>query len=635
MAATKSRKTRGTTRTTGGDSATRGDPAAGEAVTVPSAQAAAALRHFTFSEGTSQKFWEIAVSGATFTTRHGRIGAAGTETVKSFASSEEASSAADKLVREKLKKGYTERSPEVPAEQAQKPPRTSDKKQLAAIRKLLGAADLETVVEGLELLRALDDPGLWKLFAEGIYLERNYDDGYVFAWEVLPGYELNKRVRAPFRDVVVLHVADGAGLLDGASLHCSIPGGCPLPRSSRLRGLRLREAEPAHIRDLAQLTGLTSLSIEAGPELRDLSGLSGLSALTSLSLEDCPKLTGLSGLSGLGGLKSLSIEACSELRDLSGLAGLSGLTSLAIKDCTRLKDVSVIAGLGGLRSLSLRGCAALTDVSALARLTGLQLLCLAGCKGVTDREALAARKATWQEGEDAVGRWGEARLGGMTMRFRYVAPGSFLMGAPEGEKENSNERPQHEVQLTKGFWLGETPVTQRQWEAVMGDNPSEFKGADRPVEEVSWEDCVAFVAELSAWGVASRLPTEAEWEYACRAGTTGPTYLGDNDEATLDRLGWYEGNSGDETHPVGQKAPNAWGLHDMLGNVSEWCADWYADYPSGPQVDPKGPSSGSNRVVRGGYWSLGASYLRAAGRGYVSPGARYYVIGFRVARSSP
>jgi formylglycine-generating enzyme required for sulfatase activity len=241
-------------------------------------------------------------------------------------------------------------------------------------------------------------------------------------------------------------------------------------------------------------------------------------------------------------------------------------------------------------------------------------------------------------GEDEHGRWAEAEVAGVTFRFRYCPAGTFQMGSPASEEGRSNdEGPQHEVQLTKGFWLGATPVTQRQWEAVTGENPSEFKGPDRPVEQVSWEDCAAFLGKVNARcpGLDLRLPTEAEWEYACRAGTTGPTYLGSNDAATLDGLGWYDGNSGDETHPVGQKAPNAWGLYDTLGNVREWCADWKADYPSGRQVDPKGPGSGTGRVIRGGRWYLGASSLRAAYRNRSSPGNCDSDIGFRVARSGP
>jgi formylglycine-generating enzyme required for sulfatase activity len=221
------------------------------------------------------------------------------------------------------------------------------------------------------------------------------------------------------------------------------------------------------------------------------------------------------------------------------------------------------------------------------------------------------------------------------MRLRYVAPGSFLMGAPEGEVRGSDAGPQHEVRLTKGFWMGETPVTQGQWEAVMAENPSTSSGADRPVDQVSWDDCLAFLTEVTAWGVALRLPTEAEWEYACRAGTTGPTYLEANDAATLDTLGWYVNDGGRELHPVGQKAPNAWGLYDTLGNVWEWCADWKASYPSARQVDPKGPDEGAFRVLRGGLWSFGWSNPNAADRHHVSPGVRTSSVGFRVARSEP
>jgi formylglycine-generating enzyme required for sulfatase activity len=257
--------------------------------------------------------------------------------------------------------------------------------------------------------------------------------------------------------------------------------------------------------------------------------------------------------------------------------------------------------------------------------------------------AKAAAGPKWRQswmsacGEDMHGSWAEAEVAGVIFRFRYCPAGTFQMGSPASEEgRRDDEGPQHEVQLTKGFWLGATPVTQRQWEAVTGENPSKFRGPDRPVEQVSWEDCVAFLGKVNARcpGLDLRLPTEAEWEYACRAGTTGPTYLGVNDAATLDRLGWYGGNSGRETHPVGQKAPNAWGLHDMLGNVWEWCADWAADYSVERQVDPKGPGTGEARVIRGGSWYMDASSLRAAYSFFYLPGSRKSGFGFRVAMSS-
>jgi sulfatase modifying factor 1 len=282
----------------------------------------------------------------------------------------------------------------------------------------------------------------------------------------------------------------------------------------------------------------------------------------------------------------------------------------------------------------------------------------AAARAKAEAAARAAAGPKWRQswmsacGEDTHGSWAEAEVAGVTFRFRYCPAGTFQMGSPASEEGRDDDERQHEVQLTRGFWLGATPVTQRQWEAVTGKNPSKFKGPDRPVEQVSWEDCVAFLGKVNARcpGLDLRLPTEAEWEYACREGTTGPTYLGVNDAATLDRLGWYEVNSGGtwdpealfggsyeggHTHPVGQKAPNAWGLYDTLGNVWEWCADWTADYPSGRQVDPMGPSTGEDRVNRGGSWYNAARFLRAANRCRGAPRYRFDYLGFRAARSSP
>jgi formylglycine-generating enzyme required for sulfatase activity len=165
----------------------------------------------------------------------------------------------------------------------------------------------------------------------------------------------------------------------------------------------------------------------------------------------------------------------------------------------------------------------------------------------------------------------------------------------------------------------------------MGNNPSHFKGERRPVEQVTWEDAQAFIQRLNAQKGEEvyRLPTEAEWEYACRAGTTGARY-GD-----LDRIAWYGENSGNQTHPVGEKAANAWGLHDMLGNVWEWVGDWYGRdyYQQSPSVDPSGPNNGDFRVCRGGSWSHIPLGVRAAYRSYIIPAFRFYNLGFRVART--
>jgi len=245
--------------------------------------------------------------------------------------------------------------------------------------------------------------------------------------------------------------------------------------------------------------------------------------------------------------------------------------------------------------------------------------------------------------------FGEEVRDASAVTFVHLQPGRFLMGSPAGEEGRSSGEDQHEVVLTRPFLMGTAPVTQKEYQAVMGTNPSHFQGGDLPVEQVSWLDAVAFCNALSrgegleeAYHIQGaevrwkgldcpgwRLPTEAEWEYACRAGTTGARY-GD-----LDAIAWYSGNSGNQTHPVRQKAPNAWGLCDMLGNVWEWCWDWYGTYPGGRVVDPVGPDSGSYRVHRGGSWRNDALLARAARRNYFIPVYRYCNLGFRLARSLP
>ncbi len=212
--------------------------------------------------------------------------------------------------------------------------------------------------------------------------------------------------------------------------------------------------------------------------------------------------------------------------------------------------------------------------------------------------------------------------GGVTLDLVLIRPGIFTMGSDKGGDERA-----HQVTLTKPFYLGKTEVTQEQWQQVMGGNPSEFKDAKNPVENVSWDDCQEFVVKLrkKVPGQMFRLPTEAEWEYSCRAGTTGD-YAGN-----LDDMAWYDGNSGSKTHPVGQKKPNAWGLYDMHGNVWEWCAGWYGDYPNGAVTDPTGPNTGSSRVVRGGFWFGDGTNCRSAYRLRGAPGIRDFIMGFRVA----
>jgi formylglycine-generating enzyme required for sulfatase activity len=211
--------------------------------------------------------------------------------------------------------------------------------------------------------------------------------------------------------------------------------------------------------------------------------------------------------------------------------------------------------------------------------------------------------------------------------FRLIPAGSFLMGSPEDEEGRSTHEVQHLVEITQPFLLKTTPVTQAEWQALMGNNPASFQGDDsRPVERVSWEDSARFCADLSAQtGGVYTLPTEAQWEYACRAGTTTARY-GD-----IDAIAWHGENSHRRTQPVAQKQPNAWGLYDMLGNVYAWCLDRYDDYPSEPQRDPHGPPSGGDRVLRGGAWFTDAQSCRAALRYYDVPTYRDDYTGFRPA----
>ncbi len=216
-------------------------------------------------------------------------------------------------------------------------------------------------------------------------------------------------------------------------------------------------------------------------------------------------------------------------------------------------------------------------------------------------------------------------VNGVEFAFRWCPAGTFTMGSPEDEKDRDSDETQHKVTLTKGFWMLETEVTQKQWKAVMGSLPDcGFKGDNLPVECVSWNDCQEFCKKCTQLGLPVQLPTEAQWEYACRAGSTG-AYAGN-----LDEMAWYSSNSGSTTHPVGTKKANAWGLYDMHGNVWEWCQDWYGDYPSGSVTDPTGPSSGSDRVRRGGSWGHNARLCRSALRNSYDPGNRYDHLGFRL-----
>jgi formylglycine-generating enzyme required for sulfatase activity len=229
------------------------------------------------------------------------------------------------------------------------------------------------------------------------------------------------------------------------------------------------------------------------------------------------------------------------------------------------------------------------------------------------------------------------------MKFRRIKPGSFIMGKPAGKKGIIKGWEQHKVTLTKGFYMQTTEVTQNQWKAIMVRNRSIFKkcGGTCPVESVSWDDAQEFIKKLNQKEGTTkyRLPTEAEWEYACRAGSKTAfsngrmTELKCDYDPNLDKMGWYCGNSDKTTHPVAKKRPNAWGLYDMHGNVHEWCQDWYGDYVLDTVADPKGQASGSRRVFRGGSWANIAPFCRSDNRRSAFPHARSSGIGFRLVKT--
>ena len=236
-------------------------------------------------------------------------------------------------------------------------------------------------------------------------------------------------------------------------------------------------------------------------------------------------------------------------------------------------------------------------------------------------------------GQDQWGVFVEITLQDVTQRLRWIPPGQFWMGSPEEEPgRDDDEGPRHQVTLSEGYWLFDTPCTQALWEAVMDQNPSKFKGEDQPVENVNWKDVQNFLTRINGQipDLGLSLPSEAQWEYACRAGTETAIYTGD-----LDSIAWYSGNSESKTHPVKLKRANPWGLYDMLGNVLEWVQDhWHGNYQDAPMDGSawEDRATGADRVLRGGSWNFDVRYVRAAARYGFRPVPRDGFIGFRCIR---
>jgi formylglycine-generating enzyme required for sulfatase activity len=225
------------------------------------------------------------------------------------------------------------------------------------------------------------------------------------------------------------------------------------------------------------------------------------------------------------------------------------------------------------------------------------------------------------------------------MKFVWIAPGNFMMGSPKEEKQRNSNENQHKVTLTKGFYMGVTTVTQEQWKEIIEKNPSMFAGETTlPVDSVSWNQCQEFIKKLKEKEKKPyRLPTEAEWEYACRAGTTTPFHFGETISAKqANFFGQDDADKGKKDLPLLKTTPvhsfpaNAWGLHDMHGNVWQWCQDWYGDYPQEEVVNPQGPQNGSSRVLRGGSWFYTSNCCRSACRSWSQPAFISYDIGFRL-----
>lgn len=437
---------------------------------------------------------------------------------------------------------------------------------------------------GARMMAALDHPAIVKILAP-----RGEDDGvYFFVMEYIEGGDLHhavlaRRVLPEHVLPMILAVGEGLGL-------------------AHERGWVHRDVKPANI----------------------LLGLDGVPKLTDFDLVGAAETTGGTRTGALGTFVYAAPEAMEKPQDADARADVFGLA------------MTMVFALYGkpLPLAAFRHPDTFVDrlmCDEVDKQVLKQALDWEREQRHRDAQAFCSvLRGPWREGSDALGRYAILEVHGVKQTMRWIPPGKFLMGSPESEAERwSDEGPQHEVTLTDGYWLADTPCTQALWEAVMGSNPSWFKGPDQPVDRVSWDDCKAFLNKLEALtpGLRMRLPTEAEWERACRGGTTGARWADQ-----LNGIAWHHENARGETHPVKGKLPNPFGLYDMLGNVWEWCEDGQRPYTNNAVVNPRGPMAGSQRVFRGGSWDSRARYVRAAGRYASDPAYRSEDLGFRIAR---
>jgi formylglycine-generating enzyme required for sulfatase activity len=419
------------------------------------------------------------------------------------------------------------------------------------------------------------------------------------------------------------------------------------------------ESLAKHQGDLA-LYDLKQLSDAAAESLAKHQGALVLGDLKQLSDAAAESLAKHQGALALGSLETLSDAAAESLAKHQGDLALGSLETLSDAAAESLAKHQAVLSLFRLETISARGARFLLkpnvnvgsslNLGAIANSGGEDdswdgPFCLPGPQFViktfgrgsfsnpVNSETCPSTTDPQMDAEASLPLTQNLR----EIEWVWCPPGIFRMGSPEDEPDRSPNETPHQVTLTNGFWIGKHPVTQDQWQQVMGFNPSchPQSGPDAPVENVTWDDAREFCRALGRRdGREYRLPTEAEWEYACRAGSAGAWCFGD-EMAVFGDYGCFAKNSGGRTSPVGQRKPNAWGIHDMHGNIWEWCQDCYETYASNPATDPSGPGEGSYRVYRGGGWGDPAGFCRSAVRGFYVPAFRFDGLGFRLAMSSP